>query len=148
MAKLKRQCAITMEHIDIWHDIVARNSSLSLIFEDDAVVVSNFAEKFNRTIYTAVRAGVLKFGGSSQCVNDRSNLPMNNDERIEQDPIIFIGSCMQLHDNRFPKYQSNAMPLLSTHKQSASRCTHAYLLTACSVRALLRQISIRKNFFV
>ena len=139
MAKLKRQCAITMEHIDIWHDIVARNSSLSLIFEDDAVVMSNFAEKFNRTI---------KFGGSSQCVNDRSNLPMNNDERIEQDPIIFIGSCMQLHDNRFPKYQSNAMPLLSTHKQSASPCTHAYLLTACSARALLRQISIRKNFFV
>jgi GR25 family glycosyltransferase involved in LPS biosynthesis len=137
-----------MEHIDIWHDIVARNSSLSLILEDDAVFVPNFREKFNRTIYTAIRTGALKIGGLIHCMNDKPRLSENSNEWFEQDPMIVIGSCMQMFDNAFAKNQRDTPPMLSTHKESASRCTHAYLLTACSAQALLRQIATRKNVFV
>ncbi len=137
-----------MEHIDIWYDIVARNSSLSLILEDDAVFVSNFPEKFNRTIYTAIRTGVLKIGGLSQCMINKSSLLTNSNEWFEQDPMIVIGSCMQMYDDAFVKHKRNASPMLSTHKESASRCSHAYLLTACSAEALLRQIAARKTTFI
>ena len=146
--KQQRQCAITMEHIDIWHDIVARNSSLSLILEDDAVFVSNFAEKFNRAILTALRTGILKRGGLSQCVTNKSPLSPESKEWFDQDPMIFIGSCMQFNDNAFAKDRRDASPMFSTHKDKASRCSHAYLLTACSANALLRQIAARKTTFV
>jgi GR25 family glycosyltransferase involved in LPS biosynthesis len=137
-----------MEHIDIWYDIIARNSSLSLILEDDAVFVSNFPEKFNRTIYTAIRTGALKIGGLSQCMTDKLHLSTNSNEWFQQDPMIVIGSCMQIYDSAFAKHQRNASPMLSTHKESASRCSHAYLLTACSAEALLRQIAARKTTFL
>lgn len=137
-----------MEHIDIWSDIVTSNSSLSLILEDDAVFVPNFQEKLERTIHAAIRTGALKIGGLSQCINHRSHLSMDNNEWVDQDPIFFIGSCMQLLDSNFAKYQRDATPMLSTHKQTPSRCSHAYLLTACSARALLKQIATRKNIFV
>jgi GR25 family glycosyltransferase involved in LPS biosynthesis len=146
--KKKRQCAITMEHIDIWHDIITRNSTLSLILEDDAVFVSNFREKFDRTIYTAIRTGALKIGGLAHCVKDKKHLSPNSNEWFEQDPVIVIGGCMQMFDNDFAKNRRDAPPMLSMHKESASRCTHAYLLTACSAQALVRQISMRKNTFV
>jgi GR25 family glycosyltransferase involved in LPS biosynthesis len=134
-----------MKHIDIWHDIVARNSSLSLILEDDAVFVSNFPEKFNRTIFTAIRTGALKSGGLVHCVNDKQRLPEDSNEWFEQDPMIGIGGCFNLHDKAFAKNRSDASPMLSTHKKSASRCTHAYLLTACSAQALIRQSVARKT---
>ncbi|UJR20544.1 hypothetical protein I4U23_023671 [Adineta vaga] len=146
--KKKRQCAITMEHIDIWYDIVARNSSLSLILEDDAVFVPFFGEKFNRTIYTTIRTGALKIGGLENCIKDKPNRSKNNDEWIEQDPIIVIGGCMSMYDKTFQRNQKDAQPILTVHKESASRCSHAYLLTACSAQALLRQISVRKNIFI
>ena len=144
----ERRCAITMEHIDIWHDIVARNSSLSLILEDDAVFVPYFPEKFERTIYTAIRTGALKIGGLAHCAQDKPSLQKNSDEWFEQDPMIVIGSCMQYHDYAFAKNQTDAEPLLSTHKGKASRCAHAYLLTACSAQALLRQIAAQKNMLL
>jgi len=137
-----------MEHIDIWHDIVARNSSLSLIFEDDAVFVPNFREKFDRTIYTAIRTGILKIGGLVHCVNNKVRLSANSNEWFEQDPMIVIGGCMQMYDSAFAKNRRDAPPLLSTHKDSSSRCSHAYLLTACSAQALLRQMATRKNTFL
>ncbi len=146
--KQRRQCAITMEHIDIWHDIVARNSSLSLIFEDDAVFVPNFREKFDRTIYTAIRTGALKIGGLAHCVKNKPHLSATSNEWVEQDPMIVIGSCHQMHDDSFAKNQRDVPPILFTHKESGSRCTHAYLLTACSARALLRQINVQKNRFL
>ncbi len=74
----QRLCSLTMKHIDIWHDIVARNSSLSLIFEDDAVFVPNFREKFDRTIYTAIRTGALKIGGLAHCVTNEPHLSSNS----------------------------------------------------------------------
>lgn len=137
-----------MEHIDIWHDIVARNSSLSLILEDDAVFVSNFVEKFNRAILAALRTGILKMGGLSQCAMNKSSLSPESTEWFNQDPMIVIGSCMQLHDSAFAKDRRDASPMWSTHKERASRCSHAYLLTACSADALLRQIASRKTTFV
>ena len=137
-----------MEHVDIWYDIIARNSSLSLILEDDAVFVSNFPEKFNRTIYTAIRTGALKIGGLSQCMTSKLRLSTNSNEWFEQDPMIVIGSCMQIRESTFAKHRRNASPMLSTHKESASRCSHAYLLTACSAEALLRQIAAQKATFL
>jgi GR25 family glycosyltransferase involved in LPS biosynthesis len=137
-----------MEHIDIWHDIIARKSSLSLILEDDAIFVPNFREKFDRTIYTAVRTGGLKIGGLAHCVKDKSCLSKNNNEWFEQNPMIVIGGCMQMHDNTFVRNRRDAQPTLSTHKESPTRCSHAYLLTACSAQALIRQISVRKNTFL
>jgi GR25 family glycosyltransferase involved in LPS biosynthesis len=137
-----------MEHIDIWHDIVNRNDSLSLILEDDAVFVPFFREKLERTIYTAVRTGALKIGGLTQCTKNKAGLSRDSNEWFEQDPVIVIGSCMQIHDAAFAKYRRDAQPILSTHKDSASRCTHAYMLTACSAQALIRQVAVRKNMFL
>ena len=135
-----------MKHIDIWHDIVTRNSSfLSLILEDDAVFVPNFTEKFKRTFYTAIRTGALKIGGLDQCIQNKTHLPKNSTEWIEQDPMIVIGGCFQIHDSAFPKNRTDAPPMLSTHKEKSTRCAHAYLLTACSAQALLRQINAQKN---
>jgi GR25 family glycosyltransferase involved in LPS biosynthesis len=145
MEKQRRQCAITMEHIDIWHDIVTRNSFLSLIIDGDAVFVPNFREKFNRTIYTAIRTGALKIGGLTHCETDKSRLSRNSNEWVQQDPIIVIGGCHQIHDDTFAKNQANALPLLSTHKERANRCLHAYLLTACSAQALIHQIAAEQN---
>lgn len=149
MSKNKqRQCAITMEHIEIWHDIVARNSTLSLILEDDAVFVPYFPEKIDRTIYTAVRTGALKIGGLTRCTKNNIHLSTNSNEWFQQDPIIFIGGCMELHDNSFAINRRNSPPMLSTHKESSSRCSHAYLLTACSAHALIKQVAARKNTFM
>jgi len=137
-----------MKHIDIWHDIVARNSSLSLIFEDDAVFVPNFREKFDRTIYTAIHTGILKIGGLVHCMNNQTRLSANSNEWFEQDPMISIGSCMQMHDGAFAKNRKDAPPILSTHKKSATRCMHAYLLTACSAQALILQSAAKKTRFL
>jgi len=62
--------------------------------------------------------------------------------------MIVIGGCMEMHDDGFSKNRKDASPMLSTHKDSSSRCTHAYLLTACSAQALLRQIATRKSIFL
>lgn len=146
--KQRRHCAITMEHIDIWYDIVAKNSSLSLILEDDAVFVPNFREKFDRTIYTAIRTGALKIDGLGNCTSGKSRLSTTSREWYEQDPMIVIGGCMEMYDDDFSKNQRNTSPMLSTHKDRASRCSHAYLLTACSAQALLNQIAARKTTFL
>ena len=137
-----------MEHVDIWHDIVQRNLSLALILEDDAVFVPAFAEKLNRTVFTALRTGALKIGGLTQCLKGKIHLSRNSDEWIRQDPMLVIGSCMQFHDASFPENDQHAGPMLSTHKEMSSRCSHAYLLTACSARALLDQMATRKSLFL
>lgn len=137
-----------MEHVDIWYDIVRRNLSLALILEDDAVFVSAFAEKLNRTIFNAIRTRALKIGGVTQCMKGKVRLSPTSDERIHQDPLIVIGSCMQFLDRSFPRTDRHARPMLSTHKEISSRCTHAYLLTACSAQALLDQMTTRKSLFL
>ncbi|UJR07160.1 hypothetical protein I4U23_011448 [Adineta vaga] len=141
----QRRCSIAMQHVDIWHDIVTRNSSLSLIFEDDAIFVPYFREKFDRTIYTAIRTGMLKMGGLNQCIKDRPPLSKNSNEWVEQDPMIFIGGCFHLHDPSFPINRKDAPPMFSTHKGKSTRCNHAYLLTACSAKAILDQLNAEKN---
>ncbi|CAF3162628.1 unnamed protein product [Rotaria sp. Silwood2] len=146
--RTQRRCAITMEHIDIWHDIIKRNSSLSLILEDDAVFVPNFREKFDRTIYTAIHTGALKIQGLTNCINKSILLPESKEGWFEQDPMIFVGGCLYKHDRTFEKNRKDAQPILSTHKTTATRCTHAYLLTACSAQALLRQIAVKINVFL
>ncbi len=140
----QRRCPISMEHVDIWHDIVIRNSSLSLILEDDAVFVPHFREKFDRTIYTAIRTGALRIGGLTSCIKDKMYVLKNSNEWVEQDPMIVIGSCFQLHDPAFEKNRTDAKPMLSTHKEQSSRCSHAYLLTACTAQALIHEIAARK----
>jgi GR25 family glycosyltransferase involved in LPS biosynthesis len=137
-----------MEHIDIWSDIVDRNASLALILEDDAVFVPFFREKLERTIFTAIRTGALKIGGLSQCAPSSTHLPTASDEWFEQDPMIVIGSCMLLFDSGFNTKGRDSPPMLSTHKAAASRCSHAYLLTACSARALLKQIAATRSHFL
>jgi len=97
-----------MEHIDIWHAIVARSSSLSLIFDGDAIFVRNFREKFDRTIYTAIRTGAFKIGGLAHCVTNEPHLSANSNEWIEQDPVIVIDGCHQIHDDSFAKNQTDA----------------------------------------
>ncbi|CAF3057642.1 unnamed protein product [Rotaria socialis] len=146
--KKQRRCAITMEHIDIWHDIVKRNSSLSLILEDDAVFVPHFREKFDRTIYTAIRTSALKIQGSTSCTDEKIGLHENTKEWFKQDPVIFIGGCSSKYDSAFTKHLRDAQPILTTHKAYPSRCSHAYLLTVCSAKALLRQIAARRNPFL
>lgn len=138
-----------MEHVDVWHDIVNHNISLALVLEDDAVFVPFFREKFDRTIYTAIRTGALKIRAKTKCAgSDNTHLSPNSNEWIKQDPMIVIGGCFDMHDAAFLADDKNAEPMLSTHKAHSTRCSHAYLLTSCSARALLRQIAVRKNKFM
>jgi hypothetical protein len=51
---------------------------------------------------------------------------------------MVIEDYMQILDRSFAKHRRNVPPMLSTHKERSSRCSHAYLLTACSAQALLR----------
>ena len=140
MAQL-RYCAVTVNHVKIWHEIAASDSILSLVLEDDAIFVPFFQEKFDRFVYTAIRTGALKID-QTQCASNRSNVSAN--EWINQDPAFVIGACANLQDATFPPNKGDAPPRLSTHKGRFSRCSHAYVLTRCSAQALLRQIHTTK----
>lgn len=126
-----------MKHIDAWHDIARKNHSLALILEDDSLFVPFFKEKLNRVIYNAIRTGALHV--NRNCLDQPlETIPMN--EWIKQEPMIVIGVCFGFHDKNFNVSNRNAYPILSTHKNDPTRCAHAYLLTGCSARALLREI--------
>ena len=127
-----------MKHVDTWHDIAIRHLSLALVLEDDALFVPFFKEKFNRLIYTSIRTGALRI--NKACLA-RPLERISNDEWVHQEPMLVIGTCFGFHDKSFETSSRKASPILSTHKQSSSRCAHAYLLTACSAQALLDQIS-------
>jgi GR25 family glycosyltransferase involved in LPS biosynthesis len=137
----QRYCAVTVQHIQIWHEIAASKSALSLVLEDDAIFVPFFKEKFNRFVYTAIRTGALKIG-ETQCATPRANL--SSDEWINQDPAFVIGACANLRDPSFPPEIHDAPPMLSTHREKFSRCSHAYVLTRCSAQALLKQMHVKK----
>lgn len=132
-----------MKHADVWYEVAEQNIPLALILEDDAIFVPYFKEKISRLIYTSIRTGALKI--NSSCTQPREN--MSGIEWINQDSMIFIGSCFNMRDNDFNKKSKRASPLLSTHKYNPTRCTHAYLLTSCSAKALVREIHVRKNDF-
>jgi len=117
---------------------------LGLILEDDAIFVPFFKEKFTRMIYAAINYGILHINRT--CVKPKEK-PISDDEWINQNPMIVIGSCFNLRSQYFQKHLLNAPPLLTTHKSSSSRCTHAYLLTSCSAEALVDQIQAQKNDF-
>ncbi len=117
---------------------------LGLILEDDAIFVPFFKEKFTRMIYAAINYGILHINRT--CVKPKDK-PISDDEWINQNPMIVIGSCFNFHSQYFQKHLLNAPPLLTTHKSSSSRCTHAYLLTSCSAEALVDQIQAQKNDF-
>jgi hypothetical protein len=103
-----------------------------------------FKEKFNRFIYTAIRIGALKIG-SHPCASPRSNISVN--EWINQDPAFVIGTCANIHDSTFPLFMYNASPRISTHKKRFSRCSHAYILTSCSAKEMIRLIDEKKKRF-
>lgn len=135
-----------MKHVETWIEIDRKDIPLALILEDDAVFVSYFREKFDRTIYTAIRTGALKVN-PSRCAFSNHTDAISNNEWLNQDPIFFIGSCMGLMDNAFHASEAHANPLLTTHKSCSSRCSHAYVVTNCSARALIRQINSVKSPF-
>ena len=131
-----------MEHIDIWYDIAERQVPLGLILEDDVLFVPFFKEKFTRTIYHALRNGALRINGRCAKSNEVS---ISENEWLNQNPMVVIGTCFGIHAQHFQKNCSNASPLLSTHKSNPSRCVHAYLLTSCSAKALVDQIRAQRN---
>ncbi|CAF1374040.1 unnamed protein product [Adineta ricciae] len=132
-----RYCSLIMKNFDAWVATANRNLPLALYLEDDAIFVPFFKEKFNRFVYTAIRTGALKIDGA--CAT--SSLSNTSNEWVDQNPIFFIGSCLNMSDSRFDGRQ----PMLSTHKGHPTRCAHAYLFTSCSARAVLEQIDINKN---
>jgi GR25 family glycosyltransferase involved in LPS biosynthesis len=133
-----------MKHADIWYEMAEQNVNLGLILEDDAIFVPFFKEKFSRTIFAALRSGALRLNTTCTAKKQRQ---IHNHEWIDQNPMIVIGSCSNLHDQSFEKNSSDAQLSLSTHKSDASRCTHAYLLTSCSAQALVDQLQAQKNDF-
>ncbi len=117
-----------------------RELSLALILEDDALFVPFFKEKLNRIIYNAIRTGALRI--KEPCFT-RPAARISEYEWIHQEPMFVIGICFELHDHRFfKKSNRNAPPVLTTHKEIPTRCAHAYLLTACTARSLIEQISL------
>jgi GR25 family glycosyltransferase involved in LPS biosynthesis len=129
-----------MKHLEAWYDIAKRKLFLALILEDDPLFVPFFKEKLNRVIYTAIRTGALRI--SKTCFT-RPVTSISNNEWIQQEPMLVIGACINMHDEKlFQISNRNAAPILSTQKSSPSRCAHAYLLTACSARELIEQISL------
>jgi GR25 family glycosyltransferase involved in LPS biosynthesis len=127
-----------MKHVEVWHEIVEHNISLALILEDDPIFVPFFKEKFNRFIYTAIRTGALRLNRT--CLNQTNN-SINNQEWFNQEPMFVIGICFNFMDPSFQRNQSDAQPILTTHKQGASRCAHAYLITSCSAKAMIDVIN-------
>jgi len=133
-----------MKHADVWHEMAEQKVGLALIVEDDALFVPFFKEKFTRMIYAAINDGILRINGT--CVKPKEK-PISNDERINQNPMIVIGTCFNFHGQGFQSHLLNASPILTTHKSNPSRCTHAFLLTSCSALALVDQIQAQKNDF-
>jgi len=129
-----------MKHVDVWHEMVERNIRLALILEDDPLFVPFFREKLNRMIYTAIRTGALRI--NTTCIHIE-NQPIETNEWRNQEPMFVVGTCFNFHDASFRLTSPIAQPILSTHKKSSSRCAHAYLLTACSARAMLDQIAAK-----
>jgi len=123
-----------MKHVDVWHEMVERKISFAFILEDDPIFVPFFKEKFNRVIYTAIRTGALKL--NKTCLN-QSQIKINNQEWINQEPMFVIGTCLDMFDKSFQKNLTNAQPIITTHKEDPSRCAHAYLLTLCTAKAMI-----------
>lgn len=129
-----------MKHLDTWYDISMRGLPLALILEDDPLFVPFFKEKFNRFIYNAIRTGALQ--PKRSCLS-RPSTHISNSEWINQEPMFVIGACFDYHDNKFfQKHRRDAQPILTTQKRIVTRCAHAYLLTACTARLLIEQISL------
>jgi GR25 family glycosyltransferase involved in LPS biosynthesis len=140
----QRYCAVTVQHVEVWREIAATNSTIALILEDDAIFVPFFKEKFNRFIYTAIRTGALKIG-PEKCALPRSNISSN--EWLNQDPAFQIGACAGIRDSTFPSNMHNATPRITTHKERFSRCSHAYILTSCSAKEMIRLIDAKEMSF-
>ena len=140
----QRRCALAMKHVDVWHEIAKKKVGLALIVEDDVIFVPFFKEKFTRMIYAAINEGILRI--NQTCAKSKGK-PIANNERINQNPMIVIGTCFNFHGEQFQSHLLNATPVLSTHKLDPSRCTHAYLLTSCSAQALVDQIQFQQNDF-
>ena len=134
-----------MKHVDAWYEVAEQKIQLALILEDDAIFVPFFKEKFTRMIYKAIDTGMLHL--NKTCVKPKEK-PILDDERINQNTVIFIGICLNFYGQGFQKQFSNATPFLSTRKSNAFRCAHAYLLTSCSAQALIDQMHAQKNKFL
>ena len=115
-----------MEHVELWYDLATTTKEIALILEDDIIFVPHFRTKLNCAI-----AEVL---GNSHV---HSTFP----------PMLVIGGCFNFHDERFQYTDPHAIPLLSIHKQNATRCSHAYFLSSDSAKTLIQEIKRVKNHF-
>ncbi len=123
-----RQCAVTMEHVELWHEIALQNFSLTLIFEDDVIFVPFFRKKFNCFVQQALHNSVSTSNDSLQT-------------------MLVIGGCFGFHDQAFNSNQADGVPVISVHKTNASRCSHAYSLSSNTAKMLVNEIKRRKNSF-
>ncbi|UJR08078.1 hypothetical protein I4U23_012355 [Adineta vaga] len=130
-----------MKHVEAWHYVAENQIKLALILEDDPLFVPFFRKKLERVIYTAIRTGALRI--DTNCLNLSESRTMRNDEWIYQEPMIVIGTCFDFYDESFNSSVPDPQPLLTTHKLRPSRCAHAYMITACSARAMLREIAAK-----
>lgn len=134
-------CPIIMKHVEAWRDVAEKQIKLALILEDDPIFVPFVKEKLERVIYTAIRTGALRLDTS--CLKFSQDKTMKHNEWIYQEPMFVIGTCYRYHDESFNMSVSNSQPLLTTHKIKSSRCAHAYMITACSARAMLEAIAAK-----
>jgi GR25 family glycosyltransferase involved in LPS biosynthesis len=134
-----------MKHVDVWYEMAEKKVGLAVILEDDAIFVPFFKEKLTRTIYKAIHSGILHINQSCAKLKEKSIL---NDEGINSNPMIVIGTCLNIHSQHFQRHSRDAPPILTTEKSSFSRCVHAYILTSCSAQALVDQIHQQKNDFL
>lgn len=115
-----------MEHVELWYDLARTTKEIALILEDDIIFVPHLRRKLNCII-----AEIL---GSSHA-------------RIAFPPMLVIGGCFNFHDERFQYTDPHAIPLLSIHKQNATRCSHAYFLSSESAKTVIEEIKRTKNQF-
>jgi len=127
-----------MKHVDVWHEMVERKISFAFILEDDPIFVPFFKEKLNRVIYTAIRTGALKL--DKKCLN-QSQIKIDNQEWINQEPMFVVGICLAIIDKSFQRNVADAQPIITTHKENPSRCAHAYLITFCAAKAMIDTIA-------
>ena len=123
-----RQCAVTMEHVELWYCMATKNFSLTLILEDDVILVPYFTQKFNcfiRKVFEADTAVTSNKGHE----------------------MLAVGSCMNFHGEAFRYMQHNSTPFISSQKTNASRCSHAYTLTSRWARMLADEVKRLKNSF-
>ena len=83
-----------MKHVDVWYEVAERKVGLALIVEDDAIFVPFLKEEIHsHDLIAAINNGILRLNGP--CMK-RTAKPISDNERRDQNPMIVIGTCLQL----------------------------------------------------